>query len=626
MRKLEDDAPAESPKPGIRRLTGAGESGNDSAQSSRAQIVGETAADAVTGGASLASILDPVVAGVGALGSYVVPYTGEGSLKERWENEMQGLRASREEAFKRSPVAATGGALATALAVPLPVPTPLSSAAAAMKAPALLSRAAPVAAKALPYVARIGAGVGDAAIANAATAAASNLDNDPLGHAVDAGTSKWNLLGGVPGAWDAGKAAVGAGMGRLMRPAAKAGEVAAIDGAAGTAAPDAKSTFQEIKDHFVPDYKPSEAALKLQAKGVEGLTVGQMSPASGAATIEELAMHKMGGERLKLAREAPMESLRKVAVKEAFAPGAESTGKGDVLSQMQEAYASYEPAYAKVKEEMIYPAIHGGKGGGVPLQSSANTTGALDMAVMDPSVYAPDTTRQAVQKTVEKYASILPGRDGALGQVDAGQLLAVRSKIRDAARLARKSDDAAAAALFDNAEDAVTASLRSQLGPKAIAHLDATDAKYVNYLALENTVDRAMIGGRSGDFTPRDLLSSALQMKDKRARVLGRESAVDPLIELGQLGHEVMTPHVPMNGLQVAAAAPGFKYFGVPLAHWLNSPGGREYLMNQAASRATEAGQAATPAATRARQLERAAPRKTLSLSRAIRGVTGDSE
>lgn len=154
-----------------------------------AQWLGESAADAALAGASVAQILDPAVAAAGALGSYVVPRTApEGaSLGERFTNEMEGLRSRRAEGARRSPNASLAGMLAGGAA-----------AAPALAGGAVLSKLAPAAEGVLPLLARAGAGIGDAALMNAASQASSNIDQDPGAAALQAATSPWNAVGAAP--------------------------------------------------------------------------------------------------------------------------------------------------------------------------------------------------------------------------------------------------------------------------------------------------------------------------------------------------------------------------------------------------------------------------------------------
>jgi hypothetical protein len=135
-----------------------------------AKYVGETGADIATNYATLGGAVNPVVAGVGALGSYLQPDTksGGGSLGERYQREMRNLRGREEEAQTRSPTTAPAATLAGFLALPM------SGAAMSPTSTAV----AGIAEKTLPAAAvKVLAGTNDAAAMNALTKGLANADS-----------------------------------------------------------------------------------------------------------------------------------------------------------------------------------------------------------------------------------------------------------------------------------------------------------------------------------------------------------------------------------------------------------------------------------------------------------------
>jgi len=149
-----------------------------------ARKAGETAADFAQQYGSVGGLATWPKAALGTLGSYLVPYTSApgASLGERFKNEMAQARRQHGESFRRSPVAATAGALASAFAVPLPAPATQA---------AMGARAAPAALAA--------AGIHDTALFNAALTASQTADQpDMAGRIAEAASSPLNLLGAAP--------------------------------------------------------------------------------------------------------------------------------------------------------------------------------------------------------------------------------------------------------------------------------------------------------------------------------------------------------------------------------------------------------------------------------------------
>lgn len=228
-----------------------------------AKATGETAADFMQQYGSIGGLLTAPKAALGALGSYLVPYTAPpgATLGERFRNEMEQARRQHQESYQRSPVAAPAGALASAFSVPLPAPATQA---------ALGARAGPAALAA--------AGIHDTALFNAALTASQQADRpDVAGRVGEAATSPWNLVGAAPvaaiEARNALKASAAERMSRAeARAAAKAAEVKGAEQASlvgkygGLRQTENKAIREAAAMEAAGTISPANAALLAQAR------------------------------------------------------------------------------------------------------------------------------------------------------------------------------------------------------------------------------------------------------------------------------------------------------------------------------------------------------------------------
>lgn len=456
--------------------------------------LGETGRGLVTGVSRLATAADPALAAAGAAGSYLVPGTGEGSFGERWRNEMEGFRRGREESAAEAPVANVLGSL-------LPI----------VAAPQMLAAAPSISgslAASAPLATRMAAGGIDAALFSGASAAGAEADRAPIEAGLEAAGSPLNYLGAAAPA-----------VARAVPAATAALKEAAL-----------KSIPQALR----AEVSPSAAALKKM--GVEGLTLGQQAPTSPVGKIEAAAAERFGG--MAPERAAAEGSWRAATLKRALPPGMTEVPAGPISKRLEAMYEGFEPAYAAVKAEKVYPAIHA-KGKGIPLQGTKNTPGAFDAAVADPGVTATALERRVAKKFLDNELTLLPGgetRPGMVEPVSAGDLLQMRSNIRAEAASNRLSGQDKIARLLENGEEAVTRALETQLSAESAQALRAADKQYAQYKAVEKAAEKA---GLWGEFTPYQLGQSlkAAGGGPKFARGAGGE-----LRELAQHGEEVFRP------------------------------------------------------------------------------------
>jgi hypothetical protein len=500
-----------------------------------ARYVGETGAGLVTGAGRIATAADPALAAVGAAGSYLVPNTGSGSFGSRWKNEMEGLRRGREETRAESPIAHNLGTVAPLALLPEALATIPSTT-------ATLGAAAPLAT-------RMAAGTVDAALFNAASAAGEQADRNPAGAALTASASPTNLVG------------------------------AALP-LAGRALPQVGAALKAAALKRLPTVEPSPAAATLRKMGVEGMTLGQQAPASAIGHIEEAAANRLGG--MAPERAAAVSSWREAALKKALPPGMTELPKGSIQERLAAINEGFEPAYAAVKSEPVFPAIHAG-GRGIPLQGSRTTPGAFDQAVMDAGVTATAAERRIAKSFLDNQLTLLPGgkqRPGMVAPVTAGDLLTMRSNIRAEAHSNRLSGDDKIARLLENGEEAITKALESQLRPVAQAALKAADRQYAQFKTVQDAAARS---GLEGEFTPYQLGAELKAAAGKPAFARGYGG---DLRSLAQAGQTVFATRVPKTGYAGALMdqIPAMKYMpGGIGTRLLNSPSIRSAILGQRA-------------------------------------------
>lgn len=513
-----------------------------------AKTLGETAADTVTGAAQIGSIADPLVAAAGALGSYVVPYTApEGAtFKERWANEMEGLRKRREESMQRSPVAFTAGALAPAALAPQALANLPSASGSLSSAAGPLSRAL--------------AGGLDAAIYSGAYAAGQNADKDPGRAAFEAMTSPTTV-------------GVGAGLPMAAE---------AIPAMAGAMRSGGEKVLRRALAPLTRNVTVSPAARALEAEGIP-LTTGQMAPDSPLGAVEERATKTFAlGPGLETRRAQSMDAWRKAVLRRALPPGMQELPEGATQDQLAALYAGFEPAYEKIAGEPIYPAIHRG-GKGIALQSTGKGPGAFDEVVADPNIITDEATRAAAKRFLDNQLSLLPGgtqRPNMLEPVDVSDMLKLRSNIRTAGRQADAGGKYDLANILGNAEQAVTDSIASQLKAKHAQHLlttlEATDRQYAKLATVLNAAPREVT---AGDFTPRQLLQAVRQSAGNRAYAQGHGGELQ---RLGQNAAAVFDARTPPTGAMLLGALPGGKIPTGLAGYAMNTPTGRALLLGEA--------------------------------------------
>lgn len=427
-----------------------------------ATIAGETAADAVTGAALMGSIIDPVVAGAGAAGSYLVPYTAghfwdaggrelgpDATLGERFRGEMEGLRGRRAEANQRSPVAFKVGMAAPAVLAP----ETLGS------LPSMSKTAA-----SLPVLVRAGAGAADAALYSGLSAAASNIDRDPLAAASSAASDPSTL-------------ALGAGFPVAAAAVPAVGRVA-------------RSGADALRDVAMSQGR------KVLAGGVTPLSVRKPIPESAVrAALDEGTIRPLGttagtSERLDAAR-AEWGQRYSDILAELDARGVTGPAKARLASQlMAEAQStggvtlgSPKPGmYRDAAAELMSPA-------GTMTYKPTKKSGFLDLLQAE-------EMKRGLQREARAEYSKLEGRQTTRGEAKEELAAQVRAAIEDAVA-AQSAKAPAEAAAFEP----VKAKLADLIGASNAAREGAARATRRKTVSLSDSVMAAggmAAGGPAG--------------------------------------------------------------------------------------------------------------------------------
>lgn len=309
--------------------------------------------------------------------------------------------------------------------------------------------------------------------------------------------------------------------------------------------------------------KPSGAGEELIKRGAKDLTIGQMSPGSTLAQLEEAATSSsVGGKIIEAQRQAGKESWQRAVLNEARPPGMKPVGPGAIEDQMSAIYSGFEEAYAPIKAHAVPTTTRAGK----------TLRGAIAEAIDDPDVMADPDTTNAVRRFLVNQLDIIP-RDG---KVMAERLLKVRHEIRSAKSEARLMEKLDRAKLLERAEEAVTDVLEERLPTKAAEALRNTDMQYSRFKVVEDAAFRAA-GQPGGVMTEAQLVAAVKKATGKPiTRGAGGE-----LYKLGKLARESTEAKSPITGARLLTMTPFSKWLYGPALAMANTQGGKRFLMGQ---------------------------------------------
>ncbi len=353
-------------------------------------------------------------------------------------------------------------------------------------------------------------------------------------------------------------ALTGAGQGYMMGDPGNRGTSTVAGLIGGGAIPAAGSALNVVRRGV----NPTPAARQLLDAGVD-LTPGQMNPAGTLNKLEESARTlPIVGPAIEKARGDAQAQFQKAVMQDAAAPGSKlQTPPGDINKLFDEAYKSYEPLYDQAKGFPVYPKIVNQNGVDVPLPT------ALKAATQDRSVQIGSKDRKQVADWLDNQLSQLShAHPGKL--LDSEDLLTLRSSIRTQGRQYNNGSTVAERAtgqLYNNAEEAITKTLESQLPSDAMSALNAADAGYSKLKVVEDAVARAK--DRPGGFTGNQLSEAVKGSTSKQRYARGQGN----LRDWSSAGQEIFSTRTPMTGATLApvlgTAAVGYAHpaVGAPL-------------------------------------------------------------
>ena len=342
----------------------------------------------------------------------------------------------------------------------------------------------------------------------------------------------------------------GAGQGALMAGPGSRGAGAIAGGLTGAAVPAIGSAL----DTAIRGLSRTPEAQLLLDKGIP-LTPGQMNPKGNANLIEQSADRlPVVGPMIDSARENAEQEFGRAVIQQGAAPGAKITPSHNINEMFDEAKSSWDPVYAQVHGYPIKPAV-----GNQPLSA------ALQAASQVPGLSK--SQQFSINSWLQNRLGALPTNPKSEDYIGKDSLRsAIRGQVRNLTRSvnAGQIDAPLMRQAYENAEDAVTRTLESQLPPQAVATLRGADMGYAQLKVIENAVAAAK--DQASGLTPSKLSSAIYASSDKSQYARG---AGGPLRDLASAGTKVFETTVPPTGvrtpLAMAAAGLGYAYPHVAL-------------------------------------------------------------
>jgi hypothetical protein len=224
-----------------------------------------------------------------------------------------------------------------------------------------------------------------------------------------------------------------------------------------------------------------------------------------------------------------------------------SGAPGTKPGTLDEAFASFEPAYDKARGKPVFPKNFDT---GQPLANFPKVRGLFGDAVSDRNVIADQSTRNTINSWLQNKLTQLPGAGrGTTTPMDSDQLLKLRSDIRTQIRKVSsgKTPNTAQADLLRGAEERLTGLLESQFDDATKAGLRATDQQYAQYKIFEDAVGRA--GDQLEGLKPSQLSQAVRAATEPGSYARG---AGGPLRKLAGSGKQVFDARTPPTGARLA--------------------------------------------------------------------------
>ncbi len=310
----------------------------------------------------------------------------------------------------------------------------------------------------------------------------------------------------------------------------------------------------KMLDGMAHGVSPTDSARLLMGKGVD-LTPGQMNPNSAWNQLESTATHlPFIGPAVKDARKVPENQTKELLVRSAAAPGAKLSNTNDLNKLTDEAYKSFNPAYAQFKDRPLQTTgIFPITGSSVQIPAGAVATNGSTMftktlaedfgdAVNHPDVMASDDTRSKVSKWLQNQLTKAPKTTGDLLDMRS----AIRTKIRGISQNAPDANEQAD--LLGHAEDAVTGAINRYLPPAQQKALAAVDGQYAQYKTIENAVHK-------GGDKPFTIFQASKAIKEATGKGQYARGGGGPLRDLTGAAADTFVD-VPATGATLASLGP----------------------------------------------------------------------
>lgn len=318
--------------------------------------------------------------------------------------------------------------------------------------------------------------------------------------------------------------------------------------------------------------KVSPEAQVLEKQGVP-LTTGQRTSSDNYKLLEQATAGQPFG--LEKARQAAKDAWRVSEIKKAVKAGGDSL-PADVEGAFGEAYKRFGPEYDAIRGVEV----PGEALSGLPERALKAVEGIPDKvrneasaAIRDALTVLPKGKPEVVSPLVDAAGAPIVSSPAIPPKVAAGDLMKVRSEVREALRAAVKTQDFDKVRQLSHAEDVVTGALEESLTPEAKAALQEIDRRYSKLM----TIERAAPAGKV-EFTPGQFLRSVENKAGRRTFKAGEAGEAQVS---GQAAEEVFR-ELPKTGFVPGLLrTTGANYWGAPVTQFGNTNLGRKWLFGQ---------------------------------------------
>ena len=337
----------------------------------------------------------------------------------------------------------------------------------------------------------------------------------------------------------------GAGQGALMSGPGNRGAGAIAGGLTGAAVPAIGSALNTA----ISGLSRTPEAQMLLDRGVP-LTPGQMNPKGNANLIEQSADRlPVVGPMIDAARENAEQEFGRAVIHQGAAPGAKITPSHNINDMFDQAKSSWDPVYAQVHGYPIKPTL-----------GNQTLSQALQVASQVPGLSP--SQQHSINAWLQNKVRALPVNPMSEDYIGKDSLRsAIRGQVRNLTRSVNTGqvDAPLMRQAYEQAEDAVTRTLESQLPPQAVATLRGADMGYAQLKVIENAV--AASKDQAAGLTPSKLSNAIYASSDKSQYARG---AGGQLRDLASAGTKVFETTIPPTGvrtpLALAAGALGYAH------------------------------------------------------------------